>query len=306
MSLARAASTLALSVICSIALATGVLVAPAQADDVINPTPVDPVIGVLPAVPVPYRPYTGPVCTDGDPACIDKVIVEMQDRLNPLAESCDHDSIFSLAYLRVTQNVKAAADNGYFHDRTWLTQLDAVFAQLYFETLDAWNAGRTSEVPKAWRTALAASDDRSMTGLGDFMLNMNAHINNDFPHALATVGLTAADGTTHKPDHNAYNQRLDSLYVPVFKEEAERFDPSFNQFDVGPFDETGAGVIMRGWREMVWRHAEDLATAKTPLQKQFAEHAIEEYAATQATMIKQMFRSTDGSAARDAWCADHG
>jgi hypothetical protein len=301
MSLVRAASIL----VCSIALAAGTVAAPAEAD-VVNPTPVDPVIDALPAAPVPYRPYTGPVCTDGDPACIEKVITEMEERLTPLAASCDHDSIFSLAYLRVTQNVKEAADTGYFDDRTWLTQIDAVFAQKYFDTMDAWNAGRSGEVPKAWRIALSASDDRSMTGLGDFMLNMNAHINNDFPHALATVGLTAADGSTHKPDHNAYNQRLDSLYVPVFKEEAERFDPSFDDLDVGAFDETGAGVIMRGWREMVWRHAEDLATASTPLQKQFAEHAIEEYAATQAAMIRQMFPSTDGSAARDAWCADHG
>jgi hypothetical protein len=301
MSLVRAASIL----VCSIALAAGAVAAPAQAD-VVSPSPIDPVIEALPAAPVPYRPYAGPVCTDGDPACIEKVIGEMENRLTPLAESCDHDSIFSLAYLRVTQNVKQAADTGYFHDRTWLTQIDAVFAQMYFDTMDAWNAGRTNEVPKAWQTALRASDDRSMTGLGDFLLNMNAHINNDFPHVLATVGLTAADGSTHKPDHNAYNQRLDSLYVPVFKEEAERFDPTFDDLDVGPLDDQGVGVIMRGWREMVWRHAEDLATARTPLQKQFAEHAIEEYAATQAAMIRQMFRSTDGSAARDAWCADHG
>ena len=181
-----------------------------------------------------------------------------------------------------------------------------MFAELYFDTMDTWHAGRTSEVPKAWRIALQASDDRSMTGLGDFMLNMNAHINNDFPHALATVGLTAADGTSHKPDHNAYNQRLDSLYIPVFDEEAERFDPTFDDYDVGPLDDQGVGVIMRGWREMVWRHAENLATAQTPAQKALAEHAIEEYAASQAALIRQMFASTDESAARDAYCADHG
>jgi len=120
-------------------------------------------------------------------------------------------------------------------------------------------------------------------------------INNDFPHALAAVGLTAADGTSHKPDHNAYNQRLDSLYGPVFAEEAERFDPTFDDIDVGPVEETAAGVIMRGWREMVWRHAENLVAARTPAQRAFA--------ATQATMIRQMFGSTDGSAARDAYCA---
>ena len=161
-------------------------------------------------------------------------------------------------------------------------------------------------MPKAWRTALDASDDRSMTGLGDFLLNMNAHINNDFPHALATVGLTAADGTSHKPDHNAYNQRLDSLYIPVFDEEAERFDPTFDDFDVGPLDDAGVGAIMRGWREMVWRHAENLVTARTPAQKAFAEHAIEEYAAGQAAMIRPMFASADKSAARDAYCEARG
>lgn len=302
MSLTRAASVL----VCSVALGLTALSAPAQADEVVSPAPLDPVIGALPAAPVPHAPYDGPVCTDGDPACIEDVIAEMERRLAPLAASCDHDSIFALAYLRVTENVKAAADSGYFADRTWLTQVDAVFAQSYFDTVDAWNAGRTRDVPKAWQIALSASDDRSLTGLGDFMINMNAHINNDFPHALATVGLTAADGSTHKPDHNAYNQRLDSLYGPVFQEEAERFDPTFDDLDAGPFEETAAGVMMRGWREMVWRHAENLVAARTPLHRQLAERSIEEYAATQGALIRQVFRTTDGSAARDAWCADHG
>jgi hypothetical protein len=290
---------------CSAALAAAVAAAPAQADPV-GPGTIDPVIGALPPFPVPHTPYDGPVCADGDPQCIVEVIAEMEDRLAPLAQSCDHGAIFSLAYLRVTQNVKAAADSGYFADRTWLTQLDAVFADMYFRTMDTWNAGNKAEVPKAWQVALQASDDRSMTALGDFMLNMNAHINNDFPHALATVGLTAADGTSHKPDHNAYNHRLDSLYHPVFTEESQRFDPTFDDYDVGPADEIGVGAIMRGWREMVWRHAEDLVTARTPLQKQLAERAIEEYAAGQAQLIRQMFATGDGSKARDAYCAAHG
>ena len=288
---------------CSAALATTLTAGPAQAAPV-GPGALDPVIGVLPPVPVPHTPYDGPVCADGDPQCIVDVIDEMEERLAPLAASCDHDAIFSLAYLRVTENVKAAADSGYFADRTWLTQLDAVFAEMYFDTMDTWHAGGT--VPKAWRIALQAADDRSMTGLGDFMLNMNAHINNDFPHALATVGLTAANGTSHKADHNAYNARLDSLYIPVFDEEAERFDPTFDDLDAGPLDDTTVGVIMRGWREMVWRHAENLVTARTAAQRAFAERAIEEYAAGQAAMIRQLFASPDGSAARDAYCEARG
>ena len=95
-----------------------------------------------------------------------------------------------------------------------------------------------------------------MSGIGNFMLAMNAHINRDFPNVIAEVGLTGPDGTSHKPDHNAYNPRLDALYAPVFAEMAARFDPTFDDLDLGPFDEAFVGGVMRGWREAVWRHAE--------------------------------------------------
>jgi hypothetical protein len=288
---------------------------PAQADDpadplaqLLSPAIEDPVIALLAALPTPYRPYTGPICVSGDPQCIVDVIAEMEDRLEPLAATCSHDAIFSLAYLRVTQNVKAAADSGYFADRTWLTQVDAVFAEMYFNTMDAWEAGNRSAVPHAWRIALTSSDNRSMSGLGDFMLNMNAHINNDFPYVLEQVGLVSADGTSHKPDHNAYNQRLDSLYHPVFDEEAARFDPTFNTYDIGPVDELVVSTIMRGWREMVWRHAEALAATRgKPVLRALVQKEIEEYAATQAQLIKlvPIFLAAS-SPGRDAWCAVHG
>ncbi|MFL6108428.1 MAG: DUF5995 family protein [Marmoricola sp.] len=267
----------------------------------------DPLIALLAALPAPYRPYNGPVCASGDPQCIVDVIAEMERRLAPEAASCDHDAIFGLAYLRVTQNVKAAADNGYFHDRKWLTQIDAVFAKKYFDTMDTWTAGNKAAVPHAWRIALQASDDKTMSGLGDFMLNMNAHINNDFPYVLEQVGLTAADGTSHKPDHNAYNDRLDSLYHPVFDEEAARFDPMFNKFDIGPVDDLVVSTIMRGWREMVWRHAEALAaTRNIPLLRTAVQKEIEEYAAGQAQFIKliPIFLAAS-SKNRDAFCATH-
>lgn len=270
----------------------------------LSPSLMDPLITALPPLPTRYQPSTSPICPDGDPQCIVEVISEMKDRLAPLAASCSHDAIFSLAYLRVTENVKAAADAGYFHDRAWLTRLDAIFAQMYFDTMDAWNAGRIREVPPAWRIALQATRDRTMTGLGDFLLNMNAHINNDFAHALVADGLTAPDGSSHKADHNAYNDRLDSLYHPVFAEETARFDPTFDAYDVGPFDEMLVGAIMRGWREAVWRNAEALAHAPNPLARSLVEHEIVAYSTSQARLIRKFFSSPDPTA-RDAYCALH-
>ena len=88
------------------------------------------------ALPTPYKPYTGTMCPGGEAACIDDVIAEMEERLEPLAQSCSHHAIFSLAYLRVTENVRGANRSGYFADRAWLNTVDAIFADMYFRTMD--------------------------------------------------------------------------------------------------------------------------------------------------------------------------
>lgn len=292
-----------LAALCSVVV-TLPLAPPAQAD-LVGADLFEPVVEILPPRPVPHTPYTGSICSDGSPSCINATIAEMRQRLAVDAAACDHDAIFGLAYLRVTEDVRKAVNSGWFSDRVWLGQVDAVFARYYFSTMDAWHAGERASIPKAWRLALQAADSKTVTGLGNFMLSMNAHINRDFSYALAEVGLTAADGTSHKPDHNAYNPRLDALMDPVFAEEAARFDPTFDDFDIAGVDAPAAGMIMRGWREMVWRNAENLALAKGPLARRLAEIAIEEYAATQALMIRTLFASPS-PAGRDAWCATHG
>ena len=289
-------------VLLSTVLSSAMLASPARAD-VLDPGTLDPVVEILPPRTAPYVPYAGDICRSGSMRCIDKTITEMRRRLEPLAETCQHDAVFSLAYLRVTEDVRQAMREGVFADPVWLNQVDAIFATMYFDTIDAWHAGRRHEVPAAWAIALQAEDDRAMSGIGNFMLAMNAHINRDFPNVIAEVGLTGPDGTSHKPDHNAYNPRLDALYTPVFAEMAARFDPSFDDMD-GPFDEAFVGGVMRGWREAVWRHAENIALARNPVERALARQEVEAYAASQAALIRTTFASPDSSA-RDAWCADH-
>jgi len=286
---------------------------PASADDPPDPDPIrgivlpplDSLIGLLPPLPVPGADYAGDLCRSGGDECIDEVIARMEVRLDGLVQSCSHSAIFSLAYLRVTENVRDAVRSGYFADTKWLNRVDTVFADLYFDTTSRWESGQRAGIPAAWKIALQAEDDRAVSGFGNFMLAMNAHINRDFPYVIAKVGLTAPDGTSHKADHDRYNQRLDSLYSPVFSEEAARFDETFDDVNFGTVDETFAGVVMRGWREMVWRHAELLALAKNATQRTFAQRQIETYAALQALVIRQLFQIPD-SARRDAWCAAHG
>ncbi|MDX6277460.1 MAG: hypothetical protein QOJ72_1588 [Nocardioidaceae bacterium] len=263
----------------------------------------DPIIKILPPRHVPYHPSTALACADGDPSCIDDTIQRMQASYESLAQTCNHDAVFALAYLRVTQNVRDALDHGLFADQVWLRNLDAEFAKDYFDTLANWNSGHRDRVPEAWRIALQAADDGSVTALGNFMLAMNAHINRDFSFVLASAGLTAEDGTSHKPDHNAYNPRLDSIYKPVFAEEAKEFDPTFDDINIGPVDDEAVGAIMRVWREIVWRNAESLSLAKTPAARAIVEKRIENYAAGQAKLYRQLFASSPRkTAVRDAYC----
>ncbi|GAA4804568.1 DUF5995 family protein [Nocardioides caeni] len=265
--------------------------------------PIDRLIALLAPIPVPQTPYAGDLCVDGADACIDDAVVRMQERLEGLVATCSHSAVFSLAYLRVTENVRDAVRTGYFDDAAWLNRMDAVFAEMYFDTVANWSSGNKAAVPMAWRIALQAEDDRAASGLGNFLLAMNAHINSDFPRVLAAVGLTGPDGS-RKADHDRYNNRLDSLYVPVFTEQAARFDPTFDDIDAGTLDDTVVGVIMRGWREMVWRHAEALTLAKSPAAKRLVEKEIDVYAALQAQLIRLVFVAPKGP--RDAWCAEHG
>ncbi len=227
----------------------------------------------------------------------------MEARYDALRASCDHDAVFALAYLRVTENVRDALDEGIYRDPVWLRNQDAAFAQDYYDSFDNWHSGRKNLVPQAWRIAFQAADDRSVSALGNFMLAMNAHINRDFSYVLAGAGLTAADGTSHKPDHNRFNARLDSLYHPVFAEEALELDPTFDNMDLGPLDEEAVSAIMRGWREIVWRNAEALSLAKSPLALRLAKANIETYATTQALLYRTMFASSKpATATRDAYC----
>ena len=87
----------------------------------------------------------------------------MQRRFDPLAASCDHGSIFALAYLRTTQEYRRAIeDPTFFDDTPFVNHEDAVFAHLYFDAYDAWHGGEC-------RTAgglvdrLPAAADRTVT-----------------------------------------------------------------------------------------------------------------------------------------------
>ncbi len=267
---------------------------------------------LLPGLTTDYDPTSENLCVRGDLRCVDAVIREMNRRFAPLARRCDHDAVFALTYLRTTEEYRrtVADDPSFFSDTAFVNHEDAVFADYYFEAYDNWHAGRFVQVPLAWAIAFDAASRRGVSGSGNILLGVSAHVNRDLPFALAAIGLVKPDGSSRKPDHDKVNRILNRVYGPVLAESARRFDPSMSSptAEGTTIDDTTLLQLLVSWREEAWRNAERLAAALTPTDRKLAAATIEAAAAKEAKTIvaSTAYRPPlTSSAPRDAYCAEH-
>jgi hypothetical protein len=289
-------------------LLAGLLVAPAaaRADD-------PPFIGwshLLPGLTTEFVPSSENDCTAGRTRCVDAVIREMHRRFDPLARSCDHDSIFALAYVRTTEEYRRSIeDPTFFEDTAFVNHEDAVFARYYFDAYDAWHGQRRAAVPPAWAKAFDAADDRAVTATGNLLLGISAHIQRDLPFVLAGIGLVKPDGTSRKRDHDRVNVFLNRIIDDIYAEIARRFDPTIDDLNLPTtIDEAALLQIIVGWRELAWRNAERLVSARSDWARASVAASIESLAATEADLLRLTFGYglLGSSASRDAFCMAHG
>lgn len=254
----------------------------------------------LPGLTGGYDPTSADDCKSGKLKCVDAVIREMTRRFDGLAHDCEHDALFALAYLRTTEQYRVATTTpGFFEDPAFVNHEDAVFARYYFDAYDAWHRGDVANTPPAWRVALQAADERGVTGNGNVLLGISAHINRDLPFVLWEIGLTEPDGTSRKPDHDAVNGFLNQ--VSFYPEANRRFDPSMSE-DQAP----GTIHSIIAWREQAWRNAERLRAAEhDPVQLAAVKASIEQFALAEANAIvlATAYGPLQSSSSRDAYCA---
>ncbi len=263
----------------------------------------------LPPLAGSYEPTSSDDCVAGRVQCVEKVIREMEKRFGPQAEGCPHSAVFALAYLRTTEEyLQTTLSPGFYDDPSFVNHEDAAFAAMYFDAYDAWTTGRPERVPPAWRVAFQAADGRQVTGSGDLLLGMNAHVNRDLPFLLAAIGQTAPDGTSRKPDHDQINVMLNSVVEPLMAEEAARFDPDMARtrtpYGVGY---TALMQMLVEWRESAWRQAELLVAAPDDEARAQIAASIEADAALKAQEIvaaTSYVAPLTSSDARDAYCAE--
>jgi hypothetical protein len=268
---------------------------------------IDPLVRAqLPLDPRLYGPYslrpTPSRCSSGSFSCIDKTIADMTARFAKLAPSCDHDAVFSLLYLRVTERYKqVAATPGFFVDPRKVNWEDAVFSDLYTGAFDDWHANTPLTVPPIWRLAYAAADARQVSGSGDALLGMAAHILRDLPFTLYRIGMV-----DHR-DHLAVNTLLASVYESATRELARRFDPTISASYLVPGTQQTFMQVVAEWREQGWRNAQALLAAPDDAARAEVARRIEREAwSTGLTLyLGTRYAAQQLTLVRDSYCATH-
>jgi hypothetical protein len=296
------AVTAALVACATIATTTG----PAHADLV----PYVPWSSYLPGWTDQYVPSSDNDCVAGQPTCLQATLQEQSRIADQTASSCSHNAVFARAYVRMTQLYGyTRAIPGYYQDVQYFNHVDAVFARYYTTAYYDWASGNRAGVPKAWLTALDAAQNKRVSGTGDLLLGMNAHINRDLPYVMAAVGLVAPDGSSRKADYDAVEAWLYEATAPLIAEFSARFDPSMDDTS-DPFGIGNAALfqMVSLWRENAWRNAEALVSAPTPAARALVSANIE----TQANVIAQGIVTSlsylplvNTTASRDSFCAGH-
>ena len=120
--------------------------------------------------------------TNPRPTTIPEVIAIMQ-RLDSALPSQDGLKWFNLLYLMVTEAIEQSPPASGWSNPQWLTRLDIVFANLYFDAIVSWqqNAGRA---PRAWKALFEARYRPGVERVQFALAGMNAHINHDLPIAV--------------------------------------------------------------------------------------------------------------------------
>lgn len=242
----------------------------------------------LPSFTTGYDPSSANDCTAGRIQCVDSVIREMDRRVRPLDTACDHNVMFGLMYLRTTEEYRRSATaDGFFTDPAFINHQDAVFAGFYFDAWDSYRRGDLAATSDAWEIAFKNADEQKVSGTGNMLLGMSAHVNRDLPIVLAEIGLVKPDGSSRKPDHDKVNQFLNLVMEPLMDEAAARFDPTVDdgQVDGTTMDETGSLQLLVGWREQAWRNAEAIVNAPTAADRAQVLANIERAAAIEANLI---------------------
>ena len=249
------------------------------------------------------------ICPTAAPNCLDVTLTEMRERLAGHDRTCNHNGLFLRNYINVTEAYAKSLreEPELFDDPDWLAREDAIFAAQYFQAEDRWKAGRLSEVPKAWRIAFGAADRGRVQGIGNLLLGINAHVQQDMAFMVEAAGIRAPDGASRRRDHDIFMKVLARQYDRILADAIAYDDPDMRVFQFpNNFDKQVAVTLVDAWRDLVWANAVALTGARTAPARARIVRRIELNAVAWANTFVETFKYRTGitsPARRNALCA---
>jgi hypothetical protein len=190
---------------------------------------------------------------------IDEAIAVMQTIDSTLPDS-DGVKWFNRLYLRVTVSVGAEVARATFHDTAFLTTLDVVFANLYFNALTVAETD-AGAAPSAWRPLLQARHARGIARIQFALAGMNAHINRDLPDGIVqsfvALGGDPITDVVREQDFDSVNGILERVEADVKTEFTVGLVGEIDRLG-GRADDAVAMWKVRAARSAAWTNAQVL------------------------------------------------
>lgn len=199
----------------------------------------------------------------------------------------DRRSIFLTLYGTVSAEVRDRLAQRFFADNVWVERYAVAFANLYRDVIEHEEAGRTAQVPKAWRLCFDAARAGSSLVIQDMLLGVNAHVNHDLPFALDIVSIEP-DRDARYLDHVAVNGVLASVAARATERLAALYAPGLRTMRdaSAPFDELLSAFSLEVARESAWEGAVSLANARSGVERRLIARLIESRAAVMARLLR--------------------
>jgi hypothetical protein len=217
---------------------------------------------------------------------LDEVVTDLAALEHRFLEQEDRRAIFATLYGVVSAEMRARVARGAFLDSAWVHRYAVAFASFYREALDAYDGGRMSQVPRAWRLCFDAAASRTGFVLQDMLLGINAHVNNDLPLALHRVTLEP-DRDARRRDHNAVNEVLAAVTDRATLRLAALYAPGLVSLDecAGQLDELIALFSLQVARDSSWESAVSFANARTSTERALVAGLVSSRAAVLARLL---------------------
>jgi hypothetical protein len=224
---------------------------------------------------------------------LDDVVADLAALETRLRAQRDRRCIFVTLYAVVSAEMRSRVALAAFNDPEWVHRYAVTFAGLYRRALDAYDAGRVADVPKAWRICFDAAAAGNGLVLQDMLLGVNAHVNHDLPLALDRVSI-GPNRNNRRRDHNAVNEVLAGVTELATQRIAALYAPGLPAIDncAGELDELLSMFSLQTARDSAWEAAVTLANARDAMERSLASHLI----SARATVVARLLLSPSRNA----------